>query len=235
MRAPRRLLILLLFPIVLLPVSAQQPTSISSPPVVPSSPMQLIADLGKPPNRDAEAVALVQKAIQAMGGASTVALVRSDLVRGTVAQSAGSSATARTFQWEDDFTGAGYEFRNQFHEADGTVRVFGSGHGKPWVVDGAAVKSLPPQVGYASTPYQVPSIVLSRELSSSAASMTLVGTTTVNGRSALQVHVANNSGVTETMLSPRDWYFDSTSGLPIRLTYRVPEAGSQIPSRQEPR
>ena len=77
-----------------------------------------------PPVRDAQATALVQSAITAMGGVSAIAAIGDSTVTGTEQYSADPDPNPATFSWQT----SGVEFCNTVQNSTGTYAAV-SGHG----------------------------------------------------------------------------------------------------------
>jgi len=184
-----------------------------------------------PPQRDPAAVSVITKAIQVLGGAASGSQVQTIQTSGAIASVSGSSQTPGTFVWKDQITASGFEFRSEFQSVAGTV-VLLSGHGKPAQTLGATTQTLPSHVGEAVLPFHLPPILLAAELSNPNYSLTVVGQATVNGQPAIRLHFSIDTDDLRKAISPHDWYFDSQSGLPLRVEYRVPSTGNALNFRR---
>src|SRR5258707_1111645 len=90
--------------------------------------LSLDASTAGPPVREPQAIAVVEQAVAALGGADAQQTVRTAVIRGTM-QTADSPA-ASSFLWEDDLSGKVPEFRKEIRSV-GSVHIFISGHGEP--------------------------------------------------------------------------------------------------------
>ena len=171
------------------------------------------------PQRDPQAVAIVQQSVAAMGGGAA-GMISNIQAKGTLAPAPGSYVPEGNFTWLDDFSGATFEFRHEFDTAS-AVRVQVSGHGSPAVQQGATVKALQAHATYTALPYHLPVVLLSRELANQNYSIQMGGSVTVEGRPAVQVIIKTETGVIETALSEQRWDFDASSALPVRIEYRL--------------
>jgi hypothetical protein len=181
-----------------------------------------------PPVRDAQAVTIVQQSIAAMGGAAAGA-TQNVQVQGTLSPAPGSYVTSGNFIWLDDFSGSTFEFRHELDTAS-VARVEASGHGSPAVEQGSTVKALRAHVTYTALPYHLPVVLLSRELANSNYSIQMGAPTTVEGKPAVQVIIKTQTGVIENALSEQHWDFDATTGLPVRIEYRLASTINAIDS-----
>lgn len=185
-----------------------------------------------PPIKQAAAVATAKQAIAAMGGESLIASVHSIEADGSISISIGSAMRAGTFAWKDQVTGSGFEFRQEV-TIDGNTTVFASGHGKPANRGPKGkLRHLAQHIAYAAPPFHLPAILLESELADKDRSFHLLDATTINGHPAVHIQTLVETGPVEKALSVHDWYFDATSGLPVRVEYRVPD--SLDASRYEP-
>lgn len=181
------------------------------------------------PVRDPQAVAVVQNAIGAMGGALGGQLQNAQ-VQGTLAPAAGLTVPSGRFTWTDDFSGATYEFRHEVEAPDST-RVVVSGHGSPAFQKGStSVRALRSHITYTTLPYYIPIVVLARALADSRYSVRFVGQASVSGRPAAEVSLKVDAGVLENALSEQKWFFDSATGLPLRVEYRLPSTVYELQS-----
>jgi len=173
------------------------------------------------PQRDAQAMAAVQTAIAAQGSRTAISAIGNAIVQGTLVPTQTSSVNGGNFKWESDFSGSSYEFRSEM-QIGGARKVFATGHGNPAFYNGKTVRRLFSHVAYASVPFHLPAIVLFRELNDPNRSFQVVGTASINGARAVHIRTQVTAGPIETELSAHDWYFDSSTGLPVRVEYRTP-------------
>jgi hypothetical protein len=195
--------------------------TISSSLLFPCAAQQSPSPDTQQPKRDAQAVSIISAAIQAMGGAQ-ISQIRALDARGTVTAAAGSSSRSGTFVWRDQVTAQGFEFRKELQMA-GATEVFLSGHGKPARVTGSKVEKIAAHVATATLPYYSPSVVLSREFANSGYNFSVIGQSSVNGQPAAQLHLSIDTNDLGKSLGTQEWFFSASSGLPIRIIYRVPD------------
>ncbi len=170
------------------------------------------------PQRDPAAVIAVQQAVIALGGFAVAAQIADATVTGTIQPADGGHLKAGTFVWMD----APPEFRYEIRTVDAT-RVFASGHGFPANQVGARTRPLLQHMATATLPFHLPALVLARELQDARYSVLLVGSVVVNGALAVHVRISLNTDSVSAAVTPQDWYFDSSSGLPIRVEHRLPD------------
>jgi hypothetical protein len=167
------------------------------------------------PQRDAAAIGILYNAVAALGGPSAVAGIQDCTLAGLMANQDGTSLK---ITW----TIAGSEFRIQTTAANGKTNVFLSGHGFPaWITNGN-VSALKSYVARANLPFYLPPYVLWQELVSPIYTLKYVGLVQLNGATALQVHISDDSDPNGKLVTPQEWYFDPVSFLPLRVQYRVP-------------
>jgi hypothetical protein len=167
--------------------------------------------------RDAQAVVVVQTALAAMGGTAIVSLVQNSVVQGTSVDLSASESGAQSFVW----TYSGKEFRNENDAATGSHILVSNGGNPTDFHDGAWV-SPSPVVARTNLPYHIPALVLLNELNNANYTFTFLGSTTVNGSNATHIQTCDNSDITGHFFTPQDWYFDSVTGLPLRVEYLYP-------------
>jgi len=170
------------------------------------------------PQRDPQALATISQAIQALGGMAPVTSIKDSIVIGASAPAPGSSTKPTTFVWKD----AGGEFREEVEEGANT-RVFVSGHGQPAAINNGTAHTIPPLVALANQPFHLPSVVLATELSDSRYSIKSDGPGTVENVPAIRVKIALDTDGVTAMLTQQEWYFDVTSGLPLRVDFLEPD------------
>lgn len=184
------------------------------PPVPPYS------NLTAPPVRDAKAEALVQSAITAMGGAGPIGQIQNWQVQAQVIDTANSGKFSGTVLWQQ----AGLEFRMQSSTASGTSAIV-TGHGKPAAIVNGTAKALGGHVTRALFVPVLLGALLLQEFQNPNYSIESSGTSTVNSQSVVIVTIACRTSQTDAMVTPQTWYFSTSSGLPVRVEYRIPSAG----------
>jgi hypothetical protein len=175
------------------------------------------------PVRDPQAVATVQAGLTAMGGTATISQVQNSVVSGTSVDQPAQQNTAQSFTW----TYADKEFRNENNAASGG-HVLVSNGGSPQDFHDGAWTGLLPIAARTNLPYHIPALVLCSELNNPGYALIFLGSTTLNGTSAIHVQTRDDSDLTGHVFTLQDWYFDSATGLPLRVEYQIPV--SQNPS-----
>lgn len=170
------------------------------------------------PQRDAQAVAVLQRAIAAMGGAAAVGQITDAVVAGSVEPASGSSVNSGSFKWES----SGSEFRYEKQSASSDL-VLVSGHGHPARIRNGTATGLLSHTALANTPLHFPALVLAGVIANQGYSITLIGNTSVNGAPATKVHISFDSDLIHALVTPQDWYFDATTGIPVRVEHRLPD------------
>ncbi|MHB8652642.1 MAG: hypothetical protein ACYDA9_02055 [Terriglobia bacterium] len=170
------------------------------------------------PQRDPAAVAIVQNAVSAMGGGAAVAAVTDATVNGTITSTPGSSTKSGTLLLID----APPEFRTEV-QTDAGTSLFVSGHGQPASQRHGVVSSLMPHLALANPPFHLPAVLLLRELNNSQYSIKAEGRVTVGNTVAEKVHISLDTDSVTSLVTPQDWYFDSRTGLPLRVEHRLPD------------
>jgi hypothetical protein len=170
-----------------------------------------------PPERDASSMATVQTAIAAMGG-SGWASVTDSVTTGKITPTQGSPVQPASFV----FKTLGGEVRYD-NTGDSWVHVFASGHGKPAASQSGTVKALPYHVILGQAPLFLPALVLAMRLADSNYSLIDKGTTQVQGKTAFVVQSSYSMNQPVSTITFQTWYFDSSTGLPLRVESRLPD------------
>ena len=177
--------------------------------------------------RDPQAVSVLQQAIVAMGTPKAVAQVQSVIVQGSSVPVSGSVDPSGTVTMEDSFSSQGHEFRDALQSGAAT-QIFASGHGIPGMNSHGRTKNFPPQMANARLPVHLPAIVLAQFLANTDCNLSFVGQATVNGQTAVQIHLHIDTDIAQQTLSVQDWYFDPSTGLPLRVEYRLPDSTNPL-------
>lgn len=174
--------------------------------------------------RDPAALAILAQAITAMRGQGSAAQITTLQTIGSISPAAMSGYPGGAFTWTMELTSTGYEFRNQLTQTDGTVSLFVSGFGSPKVSLNGSVASVPRHLAQASAPAHVGFLVLARALGSSSYTVAAAAPLQIGDISMVHVHLSNDAdGVIQTLTS-QEWYFDPTTGLPLRVEYCAPDS-----------
>lgn len=168
-----------------------------------------------PPVRDPDALAVVQSAITALGGQDAIGQVQTCLAQVQTQAEPGSTATSTTATWKN----MGNEFRYEVPAGE----IFVSGHGTPAFSIGGTVKLLPSYVGLASFPSAMVSTSLLSQFLNPSYSVMSAGNGTVGSNPAVLVKTNLSTDTTSATVTQQTWYFDPTSGVPLRAEYQVPD------------
>lgn len=168
--------------------------------------------------QDPAAVATIQAALTALGGATNMALIQNSVVQGTSVDTPGNGSGPTNFTW----TYQGSDFRDE-NDAGPNTNILVSNSGSPEDYQGSAWVNVQPFVGRANLPFHIPGLVLYNELNNPNYTLTFVGLTTVNGTAAVEVDTADNSDTIGPLVTPQQWYFDATTTLPLRVQFRIPD------------
>jgi hypothetical protein len=202
--------------LLVLPVWAQQTQTATTPSVQPPGWVYSPPDLLSAPVRDTEALAVVQKAMAAMGGPA-IAAIQDCTIQAQSDAVPGSPNTSGTMTWKI----AGAEFRIDAPTANGTSSIV-TGHGKPAIINGATT-TLPTYVTEALfIPVAIAS-VLTQEFANPNMSLRFKDTETLGSESVTVVTTAMEMDYPDNVVTPQTWYFDTASGLPVRVEFRSPD------------
>jgi len=170
------------------------------------------------PTRDAGALLAVSQAVGALGG-STVAQIADCIVYGTIQPINNSSARAGNFVWKT----SGAEFHREF--SDGTAtQILVSGHGHPSLSENGKTSRLLRHVAQAIPPLYLPALVLAGQANDPRYTLTFLGPAAASGQAAIRLHTSLDSDAVSALVTPQEWYLDATTGLPLRVEYRVPDS-----------
>src|SRR5712692_89074 len=171
-----------------------------------------------PPVRDPAAVAAMQRALAALGGSGVLGQVSDCIAQGTIQVPPGSALTGGNFVWKN----AGEEFRYEYPTPFGT-EVFTSGHGRPGISTSLKATALHGHMALASFPPHLPGVVLLKELLDPSYALTVMAPALVAGRQAIRVRTCLDSDPATAAVTPQEWLFDASTGLPMRVEYRWPD------------
>ena len=90
-------------------------------------------------------------------------------------------------------------------------------------MSGTHVKRFTPHVAQAELPFHLPAIVLATEFANANYNIIFVGPSTVHGQPAIQVRLSIETDMVKKTLGVQEWFFDPSSGLPLRVQYRLPD------------
>jgi len=178
------------------------------------------------PKRDPQAVAVVQGAIAAMGGAGATSQVQSVVAQGSIQASQGSWLTSGSFTWEN--AGPRYRYDNP-HPQGHSVLV--SGTRGPMVSSGGVTEKVHSHVTATMFPPHLLALVLPPRFSNANCSFELVGNDTVDGRAVVHVRTALHDDDVFAVISVQDWYLDAGSLLPVRVAYLLPMSSDAMATR----
>jgi hypothetical protein len=168
------------------------------------------------PTRDQQALTIVQTAINNMGATNSASTIHDCVLTGTSDSDSNPDLRKNLTQ-----TIAGEEFRFEMNSAKGSG-FFVSGHGTPANSFNGKTTRINYHVARANLPFYLPGLLLSRELSNSNYSVKYVGVSTVGGRRAAQIHLSDGSDRVAVLVTPQEWYFDLSSGLPLSVEFHIP-------------
>jgi hypothetical protein len=169
-----------------------------------------------PATRDDQALKILEVAIGSLGAANSVNTVHDCVLTGT-SESDSNPNLGREFTW----TIAEDEFRFDVKSAKGTG-FFVSGHGTPANMSNGKLSRVNYHVAKGNVPYYLPGLLLSREITNPSFGVTYVGLADIGGRQAAHVHLGDLSNKLASLVTPQEWYFDLSSGLPLRVEFRIP-------------
>ncbi len=177
------------------------------------------------PQRDPQAVAAIQNALAAMGGASAIAQVQNVIAQGSMLPAQGSPIPVGNFTMQDQLTAQSHDLKTAFQSA-ALTQTIASGHGNPGLLSNGHTKNLNAWSANARVPVHLPAMILSALLANANCNIASAEQTTLNGHAAIQIHFHIDTDIVQQTLSVQDWYFDSSTGLPLRVEYRIPDTAN---------
>lgn len=156
----------------------------------------------------------------AMGGPQAWIAIEDSTVQGTcvpASQVGANPQPSNSFRW----IFAQNEFRFEAG-AEGTSTVMLSGHGKPQALDSIGTRSLTSESGALTRPYHLPGQVLATVLNDNRFRISFVGNEVSNGISTVHVQINHKLLHSDEPGSTQDWWFNSNSHLPLKVTFNVP-------------
>lgn len=168
--------------------------------------------------RDPDAIAVVQASIDAMGGSAAIGSVSTCVVNGTLDAGPGAVNPSGTMLWET----AGLETKSVFTGPNGTL-IESSGDGHPFRVIQGVSQPMKPHLLRATFYPSFAPITLLRELQDPNYSVRIEGTTTVGSDDVTIVRLASEASPMDSWVTPQNWYFSSTTKLPVEVDRRLPD------------
>jgi hypothetical protein len=178
-----------------------------------------------PEARDAAAIATIQKSLEALGGVSAIAAVRTLQTSGQINKI--GSQTPMSFKWMLMVSGSNFEFRRETNDGAHT-RVFASGHGNPgFGIVGNKAKSLSQHMVIAAVPLEAPAVLLYAEFQDPTYSFRSLS---ASGGGQIHIQITNQSNIVMQAVVKQDWYFDPKTFLPASVEYNLPQADNALDS-----
>lgn len=168
------------------------------------------------PQRDADALAAIQRAVLAMGGAA-IQQVQDSVFQGTLGAVEGSSMTSGDFTWKN--SGTEFRYENPGRSGRGTLV---SGRGRPGIVGPSGTTRLNAHMAEANLPAHLAPLVLLKTLADVRHRLIFVGNEALNGAAVIHVRSSLEADEVSAATTVRDWFFDAATGLPVRVEYRLP-------------
>jgi hypothetical protein len=172
--------------------------------------------------RDQAAVQVLAQALNEMGGQSAFSSIQDVIVQGQM-QSPTSSNTPEQITWKN----RGMSMRYEYSAQDGkSVAIFD--HGKGHRRDSSGnISEMDHRTSLTLFPTHLPGVALLSLLDSPDRSLSVIPTTDSESN---MVHVRSEKQMAKpgfSRITRQDWYFDQTTGLPIRVDYYLPDLKNQ--------
>jgi hypothetical protein len=180
------------------------------------------------PIQDKQAVQVVQSATNALGGAAAIQQLQNYVVQAQVLSTSRTFGTTGTATW----TVMGTQYREDYPSAQG-IKTLSSGNGKPFAsVNGGNVTTVLPHVLRAEFAPALVAPMLLAELQGKNYSIQYGGTSQLDSETVTTVLISSQATRVDAAVTPQRWFFDSTSNLPVRIEYRLPDM--KAPERTVP-
>lgn len=167
-------------------------------------------------NRDAAALAVIAKAIDAMGGTAAFAAVADTTTEATCTKASASKTDTHAVRWIT----AGKYFRYDGGDSDQRGMVSGP-NGVLRIGDGNA-KGINTRSARALRPIYLPGLLLLEEIKNPKIEIDLIPSGSDTGATATHIRIIDTVASEESMEPVQeDWYFDPQTGLPIRVIYEA--------------
>jgi hypothetical protein len=167
--------------------------------------------------RDPQALEVLQKTIALMGGSTNIGQIQGVIIQGQLTAAPGALAKDGSFSWEM----SGPELRFESTNPSGAL-VIVSGHGKPAQISGGGIQGLK---SHQMRPLFVPALigwVLFQEFQNEKYSIRFDGLDTLDTVPVEVVTTVAETSYPENVVTPQKWYFQTSTGLPIRVEFRSP-------------
>lgn len=165
----------------------------------------------------------ISKAIAAMGFTAATLPTNVQLT-GSVSPTAGSNDPAGTFTSVVQVSANGYQVRNGFQYASNAMQtIFVAGQKGAAFAFGKRVINMSAHMTMITGPSQMPAFELLRAVNNSNYQVSQGAPLQIGGVSAVHVKLSDETDSVAHTVTPQDWYFDPTSGLPLRWEFRVPD------------
>lgn len=177
--------------------------------------------------RDPQSLAVIQKAIQALGGIGSYSQTNGVIARGTLEAAPGGVSGPILWEW------AGSEFRYERPGANGAVVVFASDHGSPALSEEGKTRRSLDHLAMVTFPVHLPSVALAAIFNNPKVSLGTPQQTTVNDTSALTISVVDQTNELSSKICRQTWYFDPATLLPFRVDYLTSDANNALNTMQQ--
>jgi hypothetical protein len=167
--------------------------------------------------RDPKALGVIQTAVSALGGTAAISQIQSWTIEAQLQGSPGNGNRSGTILWQK----SGPEFRMESTTNLGDSYIV-SGHGRPASVTGGATKSLPAHIIRALFIPPLVGSILNSELQDENYSIQYGGESSLNSQPVITIRTVSRATPIEPLVTPQVWYFNTSTGLPLRVEYRLP-------------
>jgi hypothetical protein len=171
--------------------------------------------------RDANAIALLSRAVATLGGSASYSQTSGVVARGNL--TAATGGISGPILWEN----AGTEFRYERPGPNGSI-IFVSGHGNPAIADGGKVQRNIGHVAMVTFPWHLPSVVLASQLRNANVQVAATQQVTLDGASAIKLSLNDETDELSATICKQDWYFDSATLLPTRVDFLAAEVHNAL-------
>ncbi len=166
---------------------------------------------------------VLSNSLTAMGGQIHWSQVSDATLSGTCAIYTDQTDTqSAPFQWTVEQN----MFRYQYG-LPGQITATVSGNGSPAVYNASGTQWLTQETAALMLPYHLPGLVVYALLNDPSYQASIVGNDNLQGESTIHLHAYRIIANAHEAGSEQDWWFDSSSYLPVQVIYNTPGQGVQ--------
>lgn len=194
-----------------------------------STPFQAFGQtIPSPVRRDPDAISVLTKSIQALGGLPSTNIVSSCTASGQALIFRGGSQSGPPASFIETDTLNGHIWDLTLHVSQGShVKDVGKQSGKPFITRDGSPITLPPSSPTSHPPFYLPALLFANAIADSSYSIVDRGTDMRGGVPRRHVQIIPSEKGTPEQHLRQDWIFDNDQFFPVEVGYTL-VAGSRI-------